>query len=119
MAWDSATAAHRAVFDSLKRDGQFREAIGFDDAGKRKLSKLAYWLTTASPGMRRAHARNYVSGMVLRMIRGHDLTPDAGSAAKDWDAAYAAIEAMMLDATNHTVADVGELMDATYDGWDA
>jgi|SoiMethySBSTD1v2_1073268.scaffolds.fasta_scaffold1626334_2 hypothetical protein len=119
MAWDPDNAAHQALYASLKRDGQFREAVAFADAGKRRLARLAYWLATASPGLRRAHARNYVSGMVLRLIYGHDLQPSAGTSTAAWDEAYQHVEAVLLDGGNHTVADAGEVLDAQYEGWDA
>lgn len=118
MPWSAENAAHVAVFSCLKRDGQFREAIAFDDAGERNLATLAYWLATASPGLRAAHARNYISGMVLRLIYGHDLTPTKGDKSKDWEAAYKAIEKAMLAATGKDVAGLGVLFDETYRGWD-
>lgn len=119
MAWDQSEPAHFALYSSLKRDGQFREAIDFATAGDRRLARLAYWLATASPGLRRVHARNYVSGMALRLIYGHDLTPTAGRSAADWDRAYQSVEAAMLDATKKTVADIGAILASTYRGWDA
>jgi hypothetical protein len=118
MPWDASNAAHVALFSSLKRDGQFREPVAFENAGSRRLSRLAYWLGTASPGMRRAHARTYISGMVLRLIYGHDLKPSAGGSADHWDAAYDAVEALMLDATRKKIVDVGELLSERYEGWD-
>jgi len=113
--FDANNRMHERLFLVLSYQNQLSLSADFAASGELKLSALPYWQSVSGAGLRQQAAVTYAGRLVLKMVEWFKLVPKAGTGDADWVRAYGVIEALLKDATKHTVAGLGDAFAEQYE----
>ena len=112
--WSTGNKMHTRLFLVLSYHDQLLVDADFESTGSRLLSTLPYWKSLSGHAMQTIAAKAHAGRTAAQMIKGYSLVPVAGTAKKDWENSYVAIEKLMVDATTKKVVDLGNAFQSNY-----